>query len=51
MSKYKSKKVEYQDRIFDSKFECTYYAFLPALVEQGKITNTELQARYCRLPR
>ena len=51
MSKYKSKKVEYQGYIFDSKFECTYYAFLQELVKQGKISSLQRQVKYCLLPR
>lgn len=51
MSKYNSKKVEYQGMIFDSKFECIYYAFLKELVKQGKISNLERQVKYVLLPR
>lgn len=51
MSKYKSKKVEFQDKIFDSKFECTYYAYLQELEKQGKIANFERQVKYNLLPR
>ena len=51
MSKYKSKKVEYLGEIFDSKFECTYYAYLQELVKQGKITNLQRQVKFELLPR
>lgn len=51
MSKYKSKKVEYQGMIFDSKFECTYYSYLQELLKQGKITNLERQVKYELIPR
>ena len=51
MSKYKSKKVEFQGEIFDSKFEATYYAYLQELLKQGKISNLERQVKYVLLPR
>ncbi len=51
MSKYKSKKVEFQGIIFDSKFECTYYSFLQELEKQGKISNLKRQVKYELLPR
>ena len=51
MSKYKSKKVEYQGYIFDSKFECTYFAYLQELEKKGEITNLQRQKSYELLPR
>ena len=51
MSKYNSKKVEYQGEIFDSKFELTYFVYLQELEKQGKISNLERQVKYCLLPR
>ena len=51
MSKYKSKKVEYQGEIFDSKFECTYYAYLQELVKQNKISALQRQVKYELLQR
>lgn len=51
MSKYKSKKVEFQGIIFDSKFEATYYAYLKELLKQGKISNLERQVKYELVPR
>lgn len=51
MSKYKSKKVEYQGAIFDSKFELTYFIFLQELEKQGKIENLERQFKYELVPR
>ena len=51
MSKYKAKKVTYDNLQFDSKFEAIYYSFLQELVKQGKITNLERQKSYELLPR
>ena len=51
MSKYKAKKVTYDNIQFDSKFEATYYAYLKELVKQGKISNLERQVKYVLLPR
>lgn len=51
MSKYNAKKVEYQGEIFDSKFECTYYAYLQELVKKGEIKNLQRQVKYELLPR
>ena len=51
MSKYKSKKVEYQGEIFDSKFELTYFIYLKELVKLGKIENLQRQVKYNLLPR
>ena len=51
MSKYKSQKVTYNNLQFDSKFECTYYAYLQELVKQGKITNLQRQVKYVLIPR
>ena len=51
MSKYKSKKVEYQGYIFDSKFECTYFAYLQELEKKGEITNLQRQVKYELLSR
>ena len=51
MSKYKAKKVTYDNLQFDSKLEAIYYAFLQELVKQGKITNLERQKSYELLPR
>ena len=51
MSKYKSKKVEFQGIIFDSKFEATYYAYLQELEKQCKIENLQRQKSYVLLPR
>lgn len=51
MSKYHSKKVEYQGEIFDSKFELTYFIFLQELEKQGKISSLQRQVKYELLPR
>lgn len=51
MSKYKAKKVTYDNLQFDSKFEATYYAFLQELEKQGKISNLERQVKFELLPR
>lgn len=51
MSKYNSKKVEYQGMVFDSKLECTYYVYLKELEQQGKIHNLQRQIKYQLLPR
>lgn len=51
MSKYKSKKVEYQGDIFDSKFELTYFIYLQELVKQGKISALQRQVKYLLVPR
>ena len=51
MSKYHSKKVEYQGEIFDSKFELTYFIYLQELLKQGKISNLERQISYELVPR
>ena len=51
MSKYNSKKVEYQGYIFDSKFELTFFIYLQELEKQGKISALQRQVKYCLLPR
>ena len=51
MSKYKSQKVTYNNLQFDSKFECTYYAYLQELEKKGEITNLQRQIKYELLPR
>lgn len=51
MSKYHSKKVEYQGDIFDSKFELTFFIYLKELVKQGKISNLDRQVKYELLPK
>ena len=50
-SKYRSKRVEYQGEVFDSKFELTYFVYLQELVKQGKISNLQRQVKYELLPR
>lgn len=51
MSKYNAKKVTYDNLQFDSKFECTYYAFLQELVKQGKISALQRQVKYELIPK
>ena len=51
MSKYNAKKVTYDNLQFDSKFECTYYAYLQELVKKGEISNLQRQVKYELLPR
>ena len=51
MSKYNSKKVEYQGEIFDSKFELTYFVYLQELEKQGKIINLQRQVKFELIPR
>ena len=51
MSKYHSKKVEYQGEVFDSKFELTYFIYLKELEKQGKISALKRQNSYELLPR
>lgn len=50
-SKYRSKRVEYQGEIFDSKFELTYWLYLQEIANQNKITNLQRQKSYELLPR
>ena len=50
-SKYRSKRVEYQGEVFDSKFELAYFVYLQELVKQGKISNLQRQVKYELLPR
>lgn len=51
MSKYNSKKVQYNGEIFDSKFELTFFIYLKELEKQGKISNLQRQIKYELLPR
>ena len=51
MSKYNTKKVEYQGMIFDSKFKLTYFIFLQELEKKGVIKNLQRQVKYVILPR
>lgn len=51
MSKYKSKKVNYNGLQFDSKFECTYYVYLKQKETEGEISNLQRQQEYRLIPR
>ena len=46
MSKYNSKKIEYNGHIFDSKMECEFYKELENWFNDGKIDLYELQPTY-----
>lgn len=46
MSKYKSKKIIYDDIKFDSKAECEYYILLKKKEKVGKISNIIIQPVY-----
>lgn len=50
-SKFRSKRVEYQGEVFDSKFELSYFVYLQELVKQGKIENLQRQVKYELLQR
>ncbi len=51
ISKFRSKRVEFNGEVFDSKFELTYWLYLQELVKQNKITNLQRQVKYELLPR
>jgi hypothetical protein len=48
-SKYKSKKVEVDGHVFDSKIEANYYEHLKWLLEHKEIKSFSLQPRYILL--
>ena len=50
MSKYHSKKTEYDGILFDSKREAARYAELKLLKEAGEIKNLELQKVFELIP-
>ena len=43
MTKYNSKRVEFQGITFDSKMECDFYKYLLELKEAGKVLSITLQ--------
>lgn len=49
MSKYNSKKIEYNGIKFDSKMEKDYYIYLLKLKEKGEVVNIELQPSFLLL--
>lgn len=50
MSKYKSKKIEYDGIKFDSRKEKNHYVFLKGLEDKGEISNLRLQVKYVLIP-
>lgn len=46
ISKYGSKKIEYDGFVFDSKLEYNYYCYLKQLKSNGVVSNFELQPKY-----
>lgn len=50
MSKYKSKKVEIDGIIFDSKMEAEYYLYLKKQKKEGKIKDFGLQTKFDLIP-
>jgi len=51
MTKYKSKKIECDGIMFDSKDECKYYELLKQRKKDGIITGFELQPKYELIPK
>lgn len=49
-TKYKAKKVEFNNIKFDSKIECEYYKYLLKLESDGEIKDIELQPKYVLIP-
>lgn len=49
-SKYKAKKVEYNNIKFDSKSEMEYYLYLLKLELSGQVSDIELQPKYVLIP-
>ena len=50
MTKYKNKKVEFEDMVFDSKKELSRYKELKELEQQGLISDLQLQKVYELIP-
>lgn len=50
MSKYHSRKVEYQGLVFDSRKECNRYIYLKQLEDEGKIKGLERQVKFVLIP-
>ena len=50
-SKYKSKKMELDGHIFDSKAEAKYYSYLLVLQARGEVKSFEMQKPYELLPK
>ena len=50
MTKYKNKKVEFEDMVFDSKKELSHYKELKELEQQGLISDLQLQKVYELIP-
>ena len=50
MTKYKNKKIEFEDMVFDSKKELCRYKELKELEQQGLISDLQLQKVYELIP-
>lgn len=50
MSKYNSRKIEYDGIKFDSRKEKNRYVFLKGLEDNGDIENLRLQVKYVLIP-
>ncbi len=51
MSKYYNRKVQYKGFVFDSVKERNYYMYLESLLQDGDITDLELQVKFEIQPR
>ena len=50
MSKYHSRKVSYDGKIFDSRKEAQRYSQLKLLQQAGKISDLEMQVKFVLIP-
>lgn len=51
MSKYNSKRVEYNGIVFDSKLEAEFYKELEIRLMNGEIKNFSIQPKYVLIPK